>query len=295
MGWGVGHALSVAEILIAGCGALGTRLGVSLAADGHRVYALRRNPEALPPELQPVAADLARLDSLDALPSRLDRVFYTAAADTGDEASYRRTYVDGLRHLIEGLARAGAAPGRLFFTSSTAVYGQSDGSWVDEDSPTEPSGFRGRVMLEAEQIAARAGIPATVVRLGGLYGPDRTGLVDRVRAGHVAAAANAPHYTNRIHLDDAAGALRHLMGLAEPRDLFLGVDSEPADAFEVERWLAEALALDGAPGETRAAERTGVRRAGSKRCSNARLRASGYRFLYPSYREGYAGLLLGTG
>jgi nucleoside-diphosphate-sugar epimerase len=270
------------RILIAGCGDVGSRLGRLLADRGHLVWGLRRDPATLPRAIHPVAADLSDPSSLAVLPPRLDLVIYTAAADGRDETAYRATYVAGPRNLLEALRRAGQTPRRWLFTSSTGVYGQDDGSWVDEDSPTEPATMTGRVMLEGERVFESAPWPAVVARLAGIYGPGRTRLLDRVAAGEARCSAGETHYTNRIHADDAAAALAHLAHLPDPAPRHLVVDDEPAERCRVLRDLAEMLGAppppDGDP----------VTRGGNKRCSNRRLRASGWAPRYPSYREGYA-------
>ena len=115
------------------------------------------------------------------------------------------------------------------------------------------------------------------MRFAGIYGPGRTRLVERVRAGDPCSAA----YTNRIHRDDCAGVLRHLLRLERPLPLYLAADREPATQCAVMTWMAERLGLP-APSIADAGD-------GSlgKRCRNARLVSSGYEFEYPSFREGY--------
>ncbi len=274
------------KILIAGCGYVGAALGARLVAAGHEVWGLSRDPARLPAGVRPLAADLTEAQTLRALPPALDTVFYTAGSAGYSEAAYRAIYVDGVRHLLHALDEQGHAP-RLFFTSSTGVYGQSDGEWVDEDSPTAPGSFSGQLLLEGEQLFLGSPFPATILRLGGIYGPGRTSLIDKVRAGEASCAAGRPRHTNRIHRDDAAGALHHLMGLAQPAALYLGVDDEPAARCTVYRWLAARLGVPAPPTIAEPARRRG----GNKRCRNARLRATGYPFRYPTFREGYAALL----
>ena len=95
----------MSTILIAGCGDVGSRLGLQLVAQGHRVFGLRRNVAALPAELLPVAGDLAEVQPPTAWPREpLDQVVYATAATDHDEAGYRAAYVDGLRHLLGWLA-----------------------------------------------------------------------------------------------------------------------------------------------------------------------------------------------
>lgn len=273
------------RVLIAGCGYVGSALAARLAEDGDEVWGMRRSPAGLPPGVRPLAADLRDAATLARLPEGLTTVFYTAAADGGSEEDYRAVYVDGPRNLLAALAEQGQRPRRVIFTSSTSVYGQSDGEWVDEDSPAEPAGFRGRRMLEGESVILGGPFPGVVLRLGGIYGPGRTSYIDRVRSG----AAECPAlttYTNRIHRDDCADALRHLMHLPAPHPVYIGVDRAPADSCEVLHWLAATL---GQPGPRRADTATPPR--SNKRCRSDRLASSGYAFLYPTYREGFAALL----
>lgn len=277
-----------ANILIAGCGDIGSRLGVNLAADGHKVWGLKRNTATLAPQLQPLPGDLQRPETLVLPQEQLDYVFYTAAADGYNEASYRAAYVDGVANVLAALAAAGQQPRRILLVSSTSVYAQQQGEWVDEDSPATAEGFSGRCIREGEALLWRGPYPATVIRFGGIYGPGRTRLIDTVRDGTARCVQGV--YSNRIHSQDCARALQHLMGLDEPGLLYIGVDNDPALSCDVMRWLAERL---GVPGPQVSERQDGARKrsAGSKRCSNARLRASGFEFLYPGYQQGYAALL----
>jgi nucleoside-diphosphate-sugar epimerase len=280
-------------VLIAGCGHLGTALGLLLAHEGHRVYGLRRDPSQLPAPLEPLAADLR-----GAAPLRLppcDWLCYTAAPDGRTAEQYRAVYVEGLARTLDACAAAGPLPRRVLFTSSTAVYGQNDGSWVDEDSPTAPSGFPGRILLEAEGLLAQSGTTGLALRLGGLYGPGRTRLIESVLNGESDCAAGPPRYTNRIHRDDAALACAHLLEVEDPEPVYNVVDREPAAELEVLTWLAARLDVPppraNAPGPAAAHGGLGS----NKRVRSDRLQRSGYRFRYPTFREGYEALIAGLG
>lgn len=277
--------MSSPEVLIAGCGDVGTALGLDLAMAGHRVWGLRRDPSALPPPIGPIAADLSRPETLGALPAGIGQVVYAAAADGFSDAAYRAAYVEGVENLQRALA--GRQVRRFVFVSSTAVYGQGDGEWVDESSPTEPSGFSGRRVLQGEERVRSGPFPGVVVRFGGIYGPGRTRLIESVRRGEPCVEAPA-RFTNRIHRDDCAGVLRHVLELGAPAPVYLAVDGAPAPDCEVRDWLAHLL---GVPPPARASDAAGSPQRGNKRCRNERLIASGYRFRYPTYREGYAALL----
>lgn len=277
------------RVLIAGCGDVGTRTALSLAGQGREVFGLRRDPTGLPPAIAPVAADLTDPASLRAIPSGLTHVLYAASADGRDEDRYRAAYIDGMRNVLELLADRGETP-RLVFTSSTAVYGQDDGSWVDEDSPTEPGRFSGEVLLEAEALVRT--VDGVTLRLAGIYGPGRTRLIDTVRDGEAVCVEGPAAYTNRIHANDCASAAAHLLTLADPATVYLGVDDDPAPRCEVLTWLAGQLGVE--PPPTVGAQQAPGRRGGNKRCRNDRLRASGWRPTYPSFRDGYAALLAGA-
>jgi nucleoside-diphosphate-sugar epimerase len=278
-----------ASLLIAGCGDVGTRLGVRLAAEGWQVHGLRRSVAQLPGAILPVAGDLSADPCPPAWPSgQLDYLVYCAAATEHDEAGYRAAYVDGLRRVLGWLAQQGQRPRRLLFVSSSGVYGQQLGEWVDEESPAEAGSYSGRIMREAEQLALQSGLPASLVRLTGLYGPGREWLLGQVRQGY-RVASEPPLYGNRIHVDDAAGLLAYLLQ-ADARgvaldDCYIGVDDQPAPLHEVVAWLREQL------GVSHWSEQSTVRRSGSKRCSNARARALGWAPQYPSFREGYSAIL----
>lgn len=272
-------AAAEVRVLVAGCGYVGSELARRLVGAGHDVWGLRRTPRELPDGVRPLAGDVTDPSTL-ALPDGVEALVYAVSPGQRDEAAYRAVYVDGLDHV---LAAVGAPVRRLLFVSSTAVYGQIDGSIVDEDSPTEPASFSGHVLLQGEARAHAA--DGTVLRLAGIYGPGRTRLIDEVRAGTATYPPGDVH-TNRIHRDDCAGALAHLLTLDRPAPVYIGVDDDPAPRREVLTWLAERL---GAPAPREAPDRR--TRGGDKRCSNARLRASGYDLVHPSYRDGYAAML----
>ena len=277
------------SVVIAGCGDVGSRLGLQLHTAGWQVFGLRRNVAALPAGLLPLAADLTELACPAQWPATTpDYLVYCATPGSSEESAYRATYVEGLRHVLGWLEQRGQRPRRLLFVSSTGVYGQREGEWIDETAPCQPAGWSGQVLLEAERLALDSGIPASVVRLAGIYGPGRRWLLGQVRAGY-RAPSEPPQYANRIHAEDAAGLLACLLQ-ADARgvaleEVYLGVDDEPAALHEVVDWLRARL------GVSHWAAESSARRVGSKRCCNARARALGWVPRYPSYREGYAALL----
>lgn len=280
-------------ILLAGCGDLGTEAGMRFHALGHRVVGWRRSPAKLPAAIEGAAADLSA-PNLPPVPADTTAVVMAVAADSPTEEAYRAAYVEGLTHVLDALERDGVRPRRVLFVSSTAVYGDAGGGWVDENTPPRPGGFSGRVLLEAEQLLqatfSGTATTATSLRLGGIYGPGRTRLIDQVRGGTAVVPEDA-RYTNRIHRDDAAAAIVHLATMPpEPAPVYVGVDNDPADLGTVLRFLAAELGLEEPPvGDA------GPARGGNKRCRNELLRSTGFEFAFPSFREGYRDILAGNG
>lgn len=283
--------MSASSVLIVGCGDVGSRLAKQMLAEGWPVSGLRRSVSELPAGVTAVAADLFDPQCPATWPTQApDYLVYCAAASQHDEAGYRAAYVDGLKHVLSWLAERGQAPRRLLFVSSSGVYAQQQGEWIDETSVTEPQNYSGTVMLEAEQLALASGIPTSIVRLTGIYGPGREWLLSQVRQGY-RVTEEPPLYANRIHAEDAAGLLAYLINAdAQGQALeacYIGVDDAPAPLAEVVAWLREYM------GVTQWSESERVRRTGSKRCSNARARALGWVPRYPSFKEGYAAILEG--
>ncbi|ERS88290.1 SDR family oxidoreductase [Halomonas sp. PBN3] len=275
--------------LILGCGDIGTVLGQRLQEAGQRVIGARRKVEALAESgLEAAAVDLTDPASLAALPDA-DILVYVASADRFEEAAYRAAYPEGLAAALTEFGGRATPPRHVFFVSSTSVYAQRDGETVDEASPTEPTGFSGQLMCEAERALLDHPLPGSVVRFSGIYGPGRDRLIRQVGEGRIAPPSPAM-YTNRIHRDDCAGVLAHLIGrVLEGEgidDLYLATDCEPAPLHDVMAWLAKQLKV-----EATATIQSPLRRRASKRCSNARLLESGYQFRYPTFREGYAQVL----
>ncbi|KGI78610.1 SDR family oxidoreductase [Oleiagrimonas soli] len=271
------------RVLIAGCGDVGSRAAAVLQARGATVFGLRRSSAPLPTGVVAVRADLADVASLAALPEGIEQLVYLPTPDTRTPEAYRRVFVDGLERLLDALDTA--ALRRVVYVSSSAVYGDHGGDWVDEDTPPQPPGFNGSILLEGERRLAARGLPATVLRLAGLYGPGRESLLRRLQAGQARVPAT-PFWANRIHVDDAAGAIAHLLTLDAPQDLYLGVDDTPLPLDVLYGELAELLGAPPPPPTGDAP--SGI---GNKRLSNARLRASGFVPCWPDARAGHRALI----
>jgi nucleoside-diphosphate-sugar epimerase len=277
------HAIMSEQVLLAGCGDLGTRVAERLIARGDEVWALRRtSPAATTAGIRWIRGDLTSPQSLSDLPRNVTQIVYAPAPDRRDENAYRAIFIEGLQNRLHALDASKLR--RVIFVSSSAVYGEHGDAWIDEDTPTSPPGFNGRVLREAEQWLGAQAVPSIVLRLAGLYGPGRMQLLDRLREGRVTAPREKKHWANRIHIDDAATAVVHLLGLAHPSSMYLGVDNTPLPLDALYDHLAELI---GAPAVIDGPAPVGV---GSKRLSNARLRDSGFVPRWPDSRDGYAAL-----
>jgi nucleoside-diphosphate-sugar epimerase len=278
------------SVYIAGCGDLGTEAGLRFAAAGHRVVGLRRRAELVPAPLEGRAVDLRT--ETPVIDDDATVVVVALAAGSRDPDEYRATYVDGLRRVLDAIEASAADP-RLLVVSSTAVYDVDDGSVVTEETPATGASPTAAVLVEAEALLRERAPHATLLRLSGIYGPGRERLIEQVRGGDATLAeqpGTSPH-TNRVHRDDAAAAIVHLAGLAMIGPVYLVTDDEPVRLDDVLTFLAAELGVAApAPAPPR-----GRQAGGDKRLSNALLRATGFSFTYPTYREGYRAVLAGEG
>jgi nucleoside-diphosphate-sugar epimerase len=277
----------MARVLLAGFGYMGRRLAAELSGAGQEVFGLSRSGNHLP-GVSPVTADLSDPPSLRALPPHIDHVVYMVSADGRDDERYRKAYVTGPKNLIGALEERGDEVRRFLFVSSTGVYEQADGSWVDESSPTSASHFSARRLLEGEEVVRRSPWPSIVLRLSGIYGPGRALWLERIVSGERSFAIDPGEYSNLIHVEDGARALAHVMTLERPEAIYIGVDSEPVERRELIGWLFRELSL--APPRFVACSRRESGRA-NKRCRNQRLLSTGFSFRYPTFREGLRSLM----
>lgn len=285
------------HVVILGCGYIGLEVARRLDANEHEVIGVRRSESRVrrirDAGFTAVQADLTDPASIATLPGA-DWIVYTASVGRGGTQTARDIYVDGLTDTIETYAEKSPVPDRLIYTSSTGVYGDHDGNWVDETTPPRPGGQRGDTLLEAEEIALdRAGdygIDGTVVRFGGLYGPSRYRLERYLTKPAIEG------YRNSTHRHDGAGAIAHLLEKEVAREeLVLAVDDEPVDNWAFSAWLADKCGESPPPQvsveeylQTRdISPATAERLRSNKRCSNDRLYELGYEIAVPSVWEGY--------
>jgi len=276
------------HILIAGCGYIGHPLALSLIKQNHQVtgwvfsQASGQRLSAL--GINTIVADLTQPSSWLAHHGRYDVLVYCPSTRGGSAEDYRQIYVEGLKLSVSALAPGG----RLFYTSSTSVYAQGDGVWVDETSPTEPEAETSRLLLQAESVALAA--EGTVLRLSAIYGPGRGVLLRRFLEGTPVAAGNPDRYLNQIHQADVVAAVNFfLQNPSAERGVYNLSDDQPSTHREIYSWLAERLKkpLPAFSGETALRKRGN----NNRRISNLKFKTLGWSPIYPSYKESYLDLL----
>ena len=282
------------RVLIVGCGYVGLPLGGALAGLGHEVHGVRRrtNTHAAMEDagIVPHAIDITRREQLDNLPGPFEWIINTVSSGRGGEEAFHGIYVLGTQNLIDGFA--GSPPQKYLFTSSTGVYGQTDGSWVDEDICAEPSGNTGRILLEAEALVLS--IDGIILRLSGIYGPNRGHLYRQFLKGEAVMTGNPNRWMNMIHLDDVIGSILAAMETAGPGTVLNATDNEPVTQQDFFQWLADQLDR---PLPSRKPDVTPHKRAQTnKRVSNSRAHEMlSWTPKHPTWREGYAKLMESEG
>ncbi len=285
------------EVLIIGCGFLGEAAAELFSARGQRVLGLVRGADSLesltsrqssaPPPLpfQVACCDVTEPASVEALTPRVKGVplsIYCVSSGRGGAETYAAVYREGLRRIL-----ASWNPSRIIFVSSTSVYGQTDGAWIDEKSPALPDRETGRILLEAEALALAAG--GSVARLSGIYGPGRSVLLRKFLSDEALLEEGGVRWINQIHRDDAASALAHLGSPTVAPGVYNVTDNTPVTQRNVYGWMAEILNRPLPPEGP--ADLNRKRGWTSKRIRNAKLRASGWAPSFPSYRDALPQLL----
>ena len=234
-----------------------------------------------------------------------DIVIITLTPSGRDPLAYQKAYVDNVKKLLavwqqsDDVEKAihekeigskgknrdsfqSCVPKKIFFVSSTRVYGQDCDEWVDELSETQPTSEQGQLILNAENALLNSHVDTTVVRFSGIYGVSRDFLIRQVKKGNL----SGEHYTNRIHERDCVGFLLHLseavMTQQPVDDIYLASDNRPEKSCVVRGWLAQMLGVTFQGGEV------SNTRPSSKRCKNMRMLATGYHLLFPTFEEGYS-------
>jgi nucleoside-diphosphate-sugar epimerase len=284
------------RVLIIGCGYLGLPLGRDLAREGHEVFGLRRSPEPTA-DVQaagiiPLAGDITDQADVAALPGPFDWIVNTVSSSKGGPEQFRRVFIQGTRNLLQRFEKE--LPRKFIFTSSTSVYGQTDGSQVKETSPAEPAGDTGKILVETENLLLDADpFPAVILRLAGIYGPGRGHLFQQFLRNEAIIHGRGERMINMVHRDDAAGAIRAALKHGRKGEIYNVADDEAVTQVNFFRWLSESLGKPMPPFAPELPDAERKRPATNKRVLNRKLKMElGYSFVHPNFRQGYTAEML---
>jgi nucleoside-diphosphate-sugar epimerase len=274
------------SVLIAGCGFVGlplARIFVSSGWETHSITASKISAANLHREPFLVyAADITQTTGFGQLAGHsFDIVIHCASSGRGDASKYAAVFFSGTQNLMTNLEYR-----HLIFSSSTSVYAQTDGSWVDETSPANPERETGQVLRKTEDMVLASG--GTVARLAGLYGPGRCAPLQKILDDRAIIQEDGKRAMNSLHQVDAANALRFLAE-AESSGLFNVVDNQPVTEIEWFRYVCERLNKPLPPiGPRDFNQKRGWT---NKQVSNKKLRSLGWEPIYPTFKEGLVPLL----
>ena len=282
------------RVLIIGCGYVGMALARELAQSGHEIHAMYRT-EGRSADLEsagfiPVRGDITQPETLTRLKPNYHWVVNCVSASGGGVDEYRQVYLNGMRNVVEWLNEA--PPQRFIYTSSTSVYGQTDGSLVDERSAAEPVAETARTLLQTEELLLEAArqktLNAIILRVAGIYGPGRGYWLKQFLDGQARIESGGKRWLNMVHCVDVVGAIIAALQQGKSGEVYNVVDDEPVQQLTLFEWLAATLgrpmppAIEGATTVNRKREIT------NKRVTNRKLKHElGYEFKYPTFREGF--------
>lgn len=274
------------KILLAGCGQLGRQLGQQLQDNGDEVVGIKRH--ATPTLFTLRLADLSDEKALPEETPDYDVIVFSVTPSSREESAYQQVYQTILPHVVS-FAQRHQRPPLFIFISSTGVYGQQNGEWVNEKSPTEPEHYSGKWVLFGEQYLQQHLDNYIIVRFSGIYGDNRRWLINQAISGK-AIQKSPPIWTNRIHEADCVGSLAFLINAYRQGqaldNLYLISDDTPVSRYEVCAFICQ---LSGQP--LPHVEHQKLTDKCNKRCDNSKIKSLGYDFIYPTFEHGYRAIL----
>ncbi|RUO39389.1 NAD(P)-dependent oxidoreductase [Aliidiomarina taiwanensis] len=279
----------MSSVLWVGFGDIAQRTAPLLIASGYSVIGARRSPVLDPgaESLSFVQGDGREVEAWRRwLLQKPDTIIISMIPTDFTEEGYRQGYLEPVQALLKALSALQNYHPQIYFVSSTSVFGDAGGDWVNEETQPNPSGFSGMVLLACEQALLASGYTGYIMRCSGIYGPGRTRLIDSVRTGQFKLHQG---WTNRIHADDIARAINLLMQRQQVTgmEILHLSDDTPVAQRDVVLWLAEQLGIS-----VESKQKTSsIPARGSKRISNDKLKSLGFEFTYPSFKQGYSQLL----
>ena len=273
------------RVLIAGYGQVGHLLAQELKKDQHHVTGIRRSNSAHACDLL-IEKDILHLDDHD-LPE-VDFIVYCPSSDRRTLNAYHAIYVAGVQKLLAHYQKRATKP-RLIYVSSTRVYEQAHGQWVDEASPCAGTDPYAKIILSGEQIVQDTALDSMIVRFSGIYGNNRHYLLDALKRGD-GHLCHSLRYSNRIHMLDCARVLYHLMRVHYNEGLYIASDHEPTPINTIISWLSATLGIP-IPEDKKSDSIEPGDHSSNKQLNNSRLLHTGFRFEFANYRQGFKHIL----
>jgi nucleoside-diphosphate-sugar epimerase len=275
------------RVLIIGCGYVGTALAIRLLQLGHDVWGIRREAGELESlGIKPISMDISQAGEWQKIQGPFDWIVNLVSSGKGGAEEYRRVYAEGNRNL-SAWAKNNSVK-KIVYASSTSVYGQKDGSAVKESSSTDPAGDTGKILLDAERILLEAGLPAVVLRVAGIYGPERGHLFKQYLKGEARIPGKGDRIINMIHRDDLVEVIIAALKNGRGGEIYNVADDEPIALVHFFRWLAETLGKWMPPTVPEELEPERKRAVTSKKVQNRKMKVElGVQLKYPTFRQGY--------
>lgn len=273
--------------LIIGCGYVGEALGQRLIALGHTVTGVRResadNDRLAKLGIRPLNLDITQSDSLDALTEPFDHVVVAVSSSRGGREAHQRVFGAGIVNVCAWLKTHTARS--VVFISSTSVYRQTEGEWVDEKSHTAMDTATSKTLRNAEDQIASVVSPVTILRSSGIYGPGRGYLFQQFMNGAATIEGTGERFLNMVHRDDLAKAI--IRSFDGNGGTFNITDDEPVSQLNFFEWLSERTNRPLPPFAPEPDPSTRKRGITNKRVSNKRFKkALGFEYTHPTFREG---------
>ena len=274
--------------LVFGCGYLGFRVARLWKSQGDDVYAVTRsltNAKIMEKEgIIPVIADITKSDTVQGLP-HADTILFSVGMDRKTYDSVHAVYVDGLKNVLSGISQA---PSQFIYVSSTGVYGNFDGAWIDENSPTDPAREGGKACLAAEKFlqTSKLATQSCILRFAGIYGPQRVPTKALIQSQQW-KKISSDGFLNLIHVDDGAKIIQKVAEQGIVQETFNVSDGNPPKRKEYYQFIAQQLGLSEIPWEETEAVNENTRSGSNKRVSNKKLvEKLGDLFQYENFRIG---------
>ena len=275
------------KVLIIGCGQLGFSIVNNADPDVFKLYGFSRSLRKSPASIEMHQVDILKTEAIDVIKLiNPEIIIYAVSADTQSIESYQDHYVLGLKKTYEAILELDHFK-HLFFVSSTRVYGQKTTKILSELDIAEPSDYGGEALMEAETVARQLKDKATILRLSGIYGPNRKRMIQLAQSnpGNWPATNN---WSNRIHEEDAARfivfLMKRIMMQESIEPLYLVTDGVPTKQYDVLTWIRNRLQLTTDTIELPILE-------SGKQLQSVLLNQTGFVLKYPDFTYGYEAMI----